>query len=107
MATHEPLPRSSDTLPVEAQRHERLCLVGWVDGQPLVRLLPENGRATIGRADDADVCILHPTISRIHAAIHVSRSDGKTVCHVEDLSSRNGTRARGATVEPGQRIAIA
>lgn len=53
--------------------------------------VPE-GQTVIGRADDADVQILLPSVSRHHARISVS---GRTVT-IEDLNSRHGTW-RGAT----------
>jgi ABC-type multidrug transport system ATPase subunit/predicted component of type VI protein secretion system len=52
--------------------------------------------STIGRASDADVRLLHPTVSQHHA--RVSDLDGSPV--LTDLGSSNGTRLNGADLAP-------
>src|SRR4051812_16767271 len=49
--------------------------------------LPQQGALVIGRADDADIRIDHPSISRKHAVLRV----GSTLS-IEDCGSSNGTR---------------
>ena len=80
-------------------------LSGEHEGEP-VRLLVHEGRHILGTADDADLRIQRPTISRRHAEIHASSGH----LHVRDLGSSNGTRiddrrvTDAVEVQPGQRI---
>ncbi|KLU04227.1 EAL domain protein [Rhodopirellula islandica] len=53
-----------------------------------------NRIATVGRTDDADVCIAVSSVSKQHAKIWVDE-DG---LHVEDLGSTNGTHHNGRPV---------
>jgi DNA-binding NtrC family response regulator len=55
----------------------------------------------IGRAEDADVRLVDPLISRQHAALHI----GKTF-EIEDLGSANGTRVGDRVVAQGTRVEI-
>ncbi len=64
-----------------------------LDGVRSVRLEPSK-QMTVGRADDCDVRLTDPGISRQHSAF---THEGDTV-KVEDLGSRNGTRLRGERV---------
>lgn len=64
------------------------------DGSPKVLSLSE-GEMSLGSAEDSDLRLTDPTVSRRHALIRV---EGDRV-EVEDLGSRNGTRVRGKTVE--------
>jgi two-component system, NtrC family, response regulator AtoC len=73
----------------------RLVLVGFAGDLAVAHELPEEGRVTLGRGAEADVVVDHPSVSRVHAAVHVGPT-GR--CLVEDLGSRNGTRLRGADV---------
>jgi DNA-binding NtrC family response regulator len=57
--------------------------------------LPADGRVVLGRSRSADVRIDHPSVSREHAALHLG-----PVPRVEDLRSANGTRLRGARLQP-------
>lgn len=52
-------------------------------------------RLTIGRADSADVQLIHRAVSRQHALIE-REGDGSHI--ISDLSSRSGTRLDGSTV---------
>jgi two-component system response regulator AtoC len=97
-----------------------LYFVAVVREAMVVVPLPAQGDVAIGRANDSDVQLNHPSVSRRHALLHVGPS-----LLVEDLGSRNGTRiqrpgqdpvhlrgtasssaARGAPVAPGDRIVI-
>jgi two-component system response regulator AtoC len=55
----------------------------------------------IGRADDADVRLVDPLISRQHAALHIG-----TTFEIEDLGSANGTRVGDAVVAKGTRVEV-
>jgi two-component system, NtrC family, response regulator AtoC len=59
------------------------------DGMRVVALAP--GTMTIGRAEDGDIVIDDPSVSRRHALLHVG--DELTI---EDLGGANGTRIRHA-----------
>jgi DNA-binding NtrC family response regulator len=63
--------------------------------------LPASGRVVIGRANDADVRVLDPTISRHHAALHVGAS-----LQIEDLGSANGTHVGERRIAPGELVTI-
>ncbi len=65
--------------------------------------LPAAGQVVIGRADRADVFIDDPSISRRHAALHVSEA----ALELEDLGSANGTRVRGQALREGERATVA
>ena len=79
----------------------QLLIVGK-DGQYFAsHPLPALGQVAIGRADDRDVRIQDPSISRAHAILHIGRE-----LHVEDQGSRHGTRLRGRKLAPGDRIEI-
>lgn len=53
------------------------------------------GRQVIGRADDVDVCIEHPDVSRYHAALDLTPEGGV----IRDLGSKNGLRLDGVEIE--------
>jgi DNA-binding NtrC family response regulator len=75
----------------------RLRLLVMAGGQVSVRALPESGRLIIGRADDADISIEDLSVSRRHAVLHL-----EPILAIEDLESRNGTRAGGITLSSAQ-----
>ena len=70
-----------------------LTLVGMVDNAELRHALVE-GNHLIGRADDAALKLVQPSVSRRHAEIIVNG----TVATVQDLGSHNGTMLNGAKV---------
>src|SRR4051812_45275246 len=53
-----------------------------------------NGRTSIGRGDDSQVVVDHPTVSRVHAWIE--SDDGKYF--ISDTGSRNGTFVDGERI---------
>jgi two-component system response regulator AtoC len=61
-------------------------------GKATVFPLPEAGKLSIGRAEENDISIPHPSISRKHAILHVGSS-----VWVEDLGSANGTFVTAAS----------
>ena len=70
-----------------------LTLIGMVDNQE-VRHALEAGTHLIGRADDAALKLVQPSVSRRHAEIIVEG----TQAAVRDLGSHNGTLLNGAKV---------
>jgi hypothetical protein len=64
-------------------------------GPALARLIPEGASVLVGRADDCDLRLDHPSISRHHARIE-DRPDG---WRIRDLGSKNGLRVDGLRTE--------
>ena len=77
-------------------------LVVTGDGLHATYVVPDAAVCTIGRANDCEVHIDHPSLSRRHARVH--RGAGLTI---EVLGSRNGTRVGGVTLSPHVRTPIA
>jgi len=70
--------------------HHKLELVVFAaSDEPLVHPLPASGKVILGRAEDADVRIDDPSVSRRHAALHLD-----SPMRIEDLGSANGTFVR-------------
>jgi FHA domain len=67
-------------------------LSAHMNGHEFVLPAPVN---TLGRAEDCDVVIDLPSISRVHARFDVSGG----VCTLTDLGSRNGIRVNGMIVQ--------
>ncbi len=88
---------------VTAARSEGLqLLVVGTDGAYFAsHAIPPVGQIALGRADDRDVRIQDPSISRTHAIVHLGRE-----LFIEDCGSRHGTRARGQKLAPGDLVAI-
>ncbi len=84
---------SSKELPTELVPRvgagERVLLAS-VDGQVTVIELPDAGKLVIGRGDDCDIVLDHPSISRKHAAVEIGEQ-----LRIEDLGSANGTFVGG------------
>ncbi|MFD5025526.1 FHA domain-containing protein [Streptomyces sp. NPDC058373] len=79
--------------PVPPDASTRLHVVSGPDAGG-VHLL-HGGRAGVGRAEDADIALDDPDVSRAHCAVAVGR-DGRV--HVVDLDSTNGTTVDGEPV---------
>jgi hypothetical protein len=60
--------------------------------------LAASGRLVIGRAEDADLPLQHPMISRRHVVLHL----GDRI-EIEDLGSANGTVVAGERMKPHTR----
>lgn len=90
-------PTATATLtPRTSPAHDRgddLVLVVVSEGERREVPLPRHGELVLGRAEDADVCILHRTLSRHHVVIRVG--DAVTL---RDLGSKNGTKLRGEPI---------
>jgi len=71
------------------------------DGLMASHALPETGRITIGRSHACDIEIDHPSISREHAALHLTPR-----LSIEDLGSANGTRVRDERLPPNRLVPL-
>jgi transcriptional regulator with AAA-type ATPase domain/pSer/pThr/pTyr-binding forkhead associated (FHA) protein len=65
-----------------------------LDGERTLRIPLTEGEWIVGSSPDADIRIIHPTVSRSHARLTVE-TDG---VFIEDLGSSNGTRIDGDSV---------
>ena len=91
---------SSKELPTELVHrvgaNERVLLAS-VEGQLTVIELPAAGKLIIGRGEDCDVVLDHPSISRKHASVEIGEQ-----LRVEDLGSANGTFVGGVRLAPSK-----
>jgi putative nucleotidyltransferase with HDIG domain len=76
-------------------------------GRPTIHLTPGVSK-TVGRADDADVVVDEPSLSRLHARVRVASTG---VVTIEDAGSTNGVFVNGtkrqiATVTAGDSIRL-
>ena len=72
-----------------------------LNSQPVLRFLIKEGRSmVIGRAQEADLVLDNPAISRMHAAVELD----KGVHYITDLGSANGTSVNGKRI--GERTKI-
>jgi hypothetical protein len=70
------------------------CLVVEGPSRGLERTFPPGGVITIGRSEEADLCIGDSKISRIHCRVHDREGDWV----LEDMHSRNGTWLAGEKI---------
>jgi two-component system, NtrC family, response regulator AtoC len=63
--------------------------------------LPSSGSLMIGRLPSADIPVQDQLVSRHHAVLHLGDAT-----EIEDLSSANGIRLRGALLDRGQRAPL-
>ena len=80
-------------------RGEGLLLVA---GEGVVTFPLLRDEVTIGRAPECDIVIANTALSRRHVRLRLAPT-----MTVEDLGSRNGTRLRGARLEPGHELPLA
>ena len=74
----------------DREPHHKLELVVFAAAEEaLVYPLPASGKLVVGRAEDADIRIDDPSVSRRHAVLHVDAP-----MRIEDLGSSNGTFVR-------------
>jgi len=63
---------------------------------------PGQDRVFLGRAESNDICVPHPTVSKLHG--YFTRDPGSvTRWFLVDLGSVNGTRVNGKALEPRAR----
>ncbi|HTM23283.1 MAG TPA: FHA domain-containing protein, partial [Kofleriaceae bacterium] len=65
-------------------------------------VLPQSGSVTLGRAEDNDIRLDDPSVSRHHARLTVGPP-----LRLEDLGSRNGVRVRGQALGEGAAAEVA
>ncbi len=113
IVTFAAAPAGVETAPTareQPQAEARLCLLGLLSGSATALDLPPSGRVTIGRGAEADLQVVHPTVSRVHVAIHIeggARPGSQLLsCTVEDLGSLNGTRVRGTRLAANERVSL-
>jgi DNA-binding NtrC family response regulator len=92
---------TGNVLAIEPDDESTLCAQVSVDGVVTVHALPIDGGVDIGRAASCDLVIEHPSVSRRHATLQVAP------LQIVDQNSRNGTRLRGAALQPGIAVPIA
>ncbi len=63
--------------------------------------LPARGTLIVGRAEECDIRIDHPSLSRKHAQIEVDRG-----IWIKELGSTNGTRLGGRRLRPEERVPL-
>ncbi|MFO0589051.1 MAG: sigma 54-interacting transcriptional regulator [Polyangiaceae bacterium] len=63
--------------------------------------LPAEGTIIVGRSEECEVRIDHPSLSRRHAAIEVDRG-----VWIKELGSTNGTRLGGRRLHPKERVPL-
>jgi len=76
----------------------RLCLLVVGEQQFATHWLPENGKVTLGKAETCDIRINEPSVSPLHAALHLEPE-----LSIEDLGSASGTRVGDVALQPGRR----
>ncbi len=81
---------------------EQTFLLILLDGQFVTRPLPSIGEVIVGRSDECDLTIAHPSISRRHIRLRLGEK-----IQIEDLGSSNGTTVQGQPLMPKQSHTIA
>jgi two-component system response regulator AtoC len=79
------------------ERARQLVLSVVAPNQVTTFALPERGKVVLGRGPRAAIELDDPSISRMHALLHVGE-----VFRIEDAGSTNGTRVGGRTLARGE-----
>jgi DNA-binding NtrC family response regulator len=80
--------------------HLQMVVIG--NGILATHPLPDHASVTIGRSRRCDISIEDESLSRRHATVELGE-----VLSIVDLGSVNGTRVRGARIDPGRPAVIA
>jgi hypothetical protein len=83
------------------EEYARAYALNWA--LPLVPGAEGDGRVTLGRSPQCDICIDDGSVSRIHASVSFERGR----YYVMDEHSRNGTFINGEPLSPGVRTSMA
>jgi pSer/pThr/pTyr-binding forkhead associated (FHA) protein len=82
------------TRPTIAFQQGGLKLLAVGDGPIALHALPTEGTCIVGRSSAAHIQIDEPSMSRLHAALHIVKDS----VNVEDLGSTNGTWVNGSEI---------
>jgi transcriptional regulator with PAS, ATPase and Fis domain len=81
----------------DASTTPRERLLAFWEGGFATFTLPTSGKVTIGRLQECEICIDHPSVSRRHAELLLGPQ-----LRVVDLGSFNGTRIGGTRITPNE-----
>ncbi len=81
----------------DASTTPRERLLAFWEGGFAVFPLPASGKVTVGRLQECEICIDHPSVSRRHAELLLGPQ-----LRVVDLGSFNGTRVGGVRLAPNE-----
>jgi pSer/pThr/pTyr-binding forkhead associated (FHA) protein len=89
--------------PKPANNRPRLCLISGPLAGKMFQL--QQDEILLGRTDENDIILTHPSISRNHAKISVQNG----TYHIVDLGSANGVRVNGeefgkSSLKPGDKV---
>ena len=91
MSTEDPLEERTRSLAWASEAGDSPRLLVFWEGGFAAREVRAGRSLVIGRAQDCDVHVIHPSVSRRHVAVHAGPP-----LSVEDLGSANGTLLNGA-----------
>jgi transcriptional regulator with PAS, ATPase and Fis domain len=98
MTPHKPLPPTLQENPVLTRRGHYLITV-HKDGMRAARLRSDQP-LTVGRAEECDVRIDTPALSRVHFSLSTGPSESGSPIRIRDHKSSNGTKLNGHPLEP-------
>src|SRR5579883_3177512 len=81
----------------DASTTPRERLLAFWEGGFASFTLPTSGKVTVGRLQECEICIDHPSVSRRHAELLLGPQ-----LRVVDLGSFNGTRIGGVRIAPNE-----
>jgi transcriptional regulator with PAS, ATPase and Fis domain len=81
----------------DASTTPRERLLAFWEGGFATFTLPTSGKVTVGRLQECEICIDHPSVSRKHAELLLGPQ-----LKVVDLGSFNGTRVAGVKIPPNE-----
>ena len=79
----------------------RRLMIVMIEDAIVSHALPATGEVVVGRGQDSDIRVDHPSVSRSHAAIELG-----DVVRVRDLGSANGTSLRGARLPTERAVEV-
>ncbi len=93
MSTEDPFEERTRSLAWASEAGDSPRLLVFWEGGFAAREVRAGRSLVIGRAQDCDVHVIHPSVSRRHVAVHAGPP-----LRVEDLGSANGTLMNGAAL---------
>jgi len=85
-----------DIIDVQPRNEPRACLIVYGDNQPpQIHIFTKKDRKRLGRAEEMDIQVNDPEVSRHHAEF-IFNSNGQL--SLEDLNSHNGTWVKGERI---------